>query len=91
MSAELERIVIRDQGDGRQLSLATFVDYGRGSGGIAPEVALSSAGVALRGRWHGLGVSLAIAGRLSHPPLGDSHRRGLQGHGVHLEITYTIL
>jgi hemolysin activation/secretion protein len=90
-SVELERTVVRDHGDGRHLSIAPFVDYGRGSGGIAPKVSLSSAGIAVRGRWNRFAANLAIAGKLSHPPLGYTPRRGLQGHGIHLEISYRLL
>jgi hemolysin activation/secretion protein len=90
LNVEVEHTVWRDSGDGAQFSIAPFVDYGRGSGHDTSSIALSSAGLVVRGRWRGFSASIAVARKLSHPPLPTAGRRDLQDHGMHLEIAYVV-
>lgn len=88
LSVELE-IPVSGRADGRSaLTLAPFYDHGRSHNTAEPSDTLSSAGVAVRGRWDGLSVDLAMARRLRHPDSIRNQTGNLQAHGVHFQVTY---
>ncbi len=87
-NAEIDHPLVRSAGSGLNLSLIPFYDFGRARNRNETAASISSVGLALRSRWQGAFVDLAIAHRLSHPESLASLRGSLQDKAVHLQMGY---
>jgi hemolysin activation/secretion protein len=88
LNAEIDQPLIRNPGKGLNLSLIPFYDLGRGRNRNEAADSISSVGLALRSRWQGTFVDLAIAHRLSYPDSVDGLHGSLQDKAVHLQMGY---
>lgn len=88
LNAEVDHPLVRNPGAGLNLSVIPFYDVGRGRNRNETGDTVSSVGVALRNRWQGTFVDLAIAHRLAYPDSVDSLHGSLQDKAVHLQVGY---
>ncbi len=90
LNAEIDHPLLRNAGNGLNLSLVPFYDFGRARNRDhnATADSISSVGVALRSRWQGAFVDLAVAHRLSYPDSAAGLHGSLQDKAVHLQMGY---
>lgn len=88
LNAELDHPLVRNPGAGLNLSVIPFYDIGRGRNRNEAGDSISSVGVALRNRWQGTFVDLAVAHRLTHPESVDALQGSLQDKAVHVQVGY---
>ncbi|MBL8481750.1 MAG: ShlB/FhaC/HecB family hemolysin secretion/activation protein, partial [Rhodocyclaceae bacterium] len=74
---------------GWRVNVVPFYDWGRGKNQHEPATTLSSAGLAARARWRGLGIDLTLAHRIVHPD-GMGGGSNLQDKGVHLQLSWNL-
>ncbi len=85
---EIDQPIIRNPGNGLNLSLIPFYDIGHGRNKNETGESISSVGIALRNRWQNAFVDLAVAHRLAHPDATDSLRESLQDKSIHFQMGY---
>jgi hemolysin activation/secretion protein len=90
LNAEIEQPVMRNDGAGLNLSLIPFYDIGHGRNRNEAGNSISSLGIALRSRWQGAYVDLAVAHRLVRPDAVDALNGSLQDKAVHLQVGYRL-
>ncbi len=88
LNVEVDHPLVHNPGVGLNLSVIPFYDIGRGRNRSETGESVSSVGVALRNRWQGTFVDLAIAHRLSYPDSVDALHGSLQDKAVHLQVGY---
>ncbi len=88
LNAELDHPLVRNPGAGLNLSVIPFYDIGRGRNRNEAGDSISSVGVALRNRWQGTFVDLAVAHRLTHPESVEALQGSLQDKAVHVQVGY---
>lgn len=90
VNLELDIPVVRIPQKQFSLSVVPFIDHGRGRNRAEAQDKLSSAGVALRGRWGQLTLDVARARRFAHSDLPPGSRDSLQDKGVHIRLAYVV-
>ncbi len=85
---EVDYPLIRTPGNGLNLSIIPFYDAGFGRNKNDTSETISSIGIALRHRWQGSFVDLAVAHRLTYPEAIKTLQGSLQDKAVHLQMGY---
>jgi hemolysin activation/secretion protein len=80
----------KKDGEGLQLNLVPFFDWGQGNNIGEASTELSSAGLSVRAEWHGLSMSFAVAQRLKRPASADALTGTIQDKSMHFQLSYNI-
>ncbi len=87
-NVEIDHPLIRHPGNGLNLSMIPFYDHGHARNRNEAGDSVSSVGLALRNRWQGVFVDLAVAHRLISPETVKALKGSLQDKSVHLQVGY---
>jgi hemolysin activation/secretion protein len=90
LNLEYNYPLVRNSGKGFNLTLIPFYDRGVGRNRDQSADVLSSRGLAMRMTWQGFALDLALASRLVHPSTLATTGNSLQGHGIHVQLSYNV-
>lgn len=86
-SVEFEYPLTRNNGNGSNMAVIPFYDYGRGQNSGDFATTLSSWGLAARAGWRGFNLYVAIAKRLVFPEAIKGSGTTLQDQGFHFQLS----